>query len=301
MSGARRNLSVIRSETQLRALGAVRQVADEYGLPAAALKPCVAFVLDGNIGGSQRHEAAFVIAIECRRLHLSERETGDILARWAKKIGYSERDARRPIANAYAKLPDGKHFKYHPPGIEKPPGRVYDRVLGATCRDVGCPANCAPYQGLPRGPRGEDLDRFDRLGWPLFLRKERHAAACDYYRAVYLVERRHGFAAGTTLLTSYAELSALAGRDKRHAGENLRILYTRGLLSIFERGAGSGPKARDRRPSRIARAVPIPNVPARRRGAITTGSAPQPEIGGDTQPEIGGEPPPHIGGLEAGP
>jgi hypothetical protein len=234
--------------------------------------------------------------MECRRLQLTEAETGRVLARWAKKIGYSVRDARDTIKSAYAKTRDGK-YRYHPPGLAKKPGGVYERVLADICRDVGCPANCAPFQGLQRGPRGEDLNRFDRLGWPLVLRKERHAAAADYYRAVFLLERKYGFAAGATLLTSYAELSHLAGRAKRHAGENLRILFTMGLLSVYERGSGSGPNARDRRPSQVARAVPIPNIPARHRAAISTGDDTAPNIGAERAPKMGDHTAPHRGDL----
>jgi hypothetical protein len=296
MSQDERMLSLVRSEVQLRALEAVRSIADEYGLAVGALKPCIAWLLDGNLAAAPRHEAAFVIAIECRRLHLSDAEAGQVLARWAKKIGYVERDARRGIANAYARTENGNHYRYHPPGLEKKRGGVYERVLGDICRDVGCPANCAPFQALRRGPRGEGLERFEQLGWPTVLRKQRHTAAADYYRAICLLERKHGFGAGTTLLTSYEQLAELAGRNKRHAGENLRILLTRGLLADFVRGSGSGPHARDRQPSRVARNIPIPNIPARYRAAITTDSERQPEIGGSESRHLDGDPSPLIGG-----
>jgi hypothetical protein len=292
----REALHVVHAETQLRALEAVRHVADEYGLATARLKPCVAFLLDGNIGGAQRHQAAFTIAIDCRRMGLSERETGEVLSRWAKKIGHRVREALDPIRSAYAKNPDGS-WKYHPPGVSKRHGSNYDQVLGDICRDVGCPSNCAPFKDLSRGPRGEDFPQFERLDWPLVLRKQRHPAAIDWYKAICFLERRHRFAAGAEILTSYAQLAEIAGRDKRHAGENLRILQTRGLLSVFERGSGSGPKARDRRPSCVARAVPIPNIPPRYRGAITTGGGSPPEIGGERPPQIDGASPPHIGGA----
>ncbi len=289
-------LSVVRGEAQLRALEAVRQVADEYELAAAALKPCIAWLLDGNIGGTERHAAAFTIAIDCRRMGLNQNETRNVLIRWAKKIGYRKSETRGAIQSAYAYTADGKHWRYFPPGVNKRPGSRYDRVLGETCRDIGCPANCPPFMHLQRGPRGEDLGRFEHLGWPLALRRQRHAAAVDYYRAVCLLERKRGFAAGAVLLTSYAELAGLAGRDKRHAGENMRVLQTRGLLAEFTRGSGSGPHARDRQPSRVTRAVPIPNIPARYRAAITTDGASQPDIGDPPPPRIGGDQPSHIGG-----
>jgi hypothetical protein len=121
VSETRPQLVVVRSELQLRALEAVRVVAAEYELVAANLKPCVAFLLDGNIGGASRHDAAFVIAIESRRLGLSEKETERVLVRWAKKIGYGQRQACGGIRNAYAKTPNG-HWRYHPPGVQKKPG-----------------------------------------------------------------------------------------------------------------------------------------------------------------------------------
>jgi hypothetical protein len=285
---------VTSSEMQLRALEAVRHVADDYGLAAASVKPCVAFLLDGNIGGAGRHEAAFTIAIDCRRMGLNEAETGHVLMGWAKKIGYSLHEARRATRSAYQKTADGKHWRYYPPGVNKRPGSRYERVLGDICSDVGCPANCAPFMNLQRGPRGQDLARFEQLGWPLVLRKQRRAAAVDYYRAICLLERQRGFAAGAILLTSWGQLAELAGHNRRHAGENLRVLFSRGLLSVYEPGSGSGPNARDRRPSQVARAIPIPGIAARYRTAITTGGDSPLGIEAASTPEIGGASPPHI-------
>jgi hypothetical protein len=269
----RPQLAVVRPEIQIRALEAVRLVADEYGFPTGILKPCIAFLLDGNIGDAARHEAAFVIAIECRRLGLSDDETKHILIRWAKKIGYNQRQACGPIRNAYLKNERGT-WKYHPPGIQKKQGSGYERVLSEICAEVGCPANCAPFAHLNRGPRGQGFEQFERLGWPRVLRKQRHAAAIDYYRAVCQLERQRGLAAGAPQLTSYRQLAELAGHDYRHAGDNLRVLYTRGLLTSFERGSGSGPKAGNRLPTRVTRAVPIPGIPPRYTAAITTGGGP---------------------------
>jgi hypothetical protein len=283
-----RPLSVVRSEDQQqRALEAVRPVAAEYGIATGVLKPCVAFLLDGNVGGAGRHDAAFVIAIECRRIALTESEAETVLRIWAPKIGYRTSEARRAIRSAYAKKKDGS-WKYYPPGVTKKPGSLYDRVLGPICADVGCPANCAPFSNVHRGLRNQGYGHFEHLGWPRALRRIRHAAAADFYRAVCELESERGFAAGAPLFTSYAQLAALAGRDHRHAGNNLDLLLSLGLLRVFERGSGSGPKARDRVASRLVRFVPIPPVPPDQHPQYKTDGRTPPRIAGDAPADIGG-------------
>ena len=283
-------------DRQLRALEAVRHVEVEYGLRTASLKPCIAFLLDGNIGGATRHEAAFVIAIDCRRMGLTEHETEAILTRWATKIGYGTGKACSAIRNAYAKK--NNSYQYFPPGITKRPGTGYERVLAATCADVGCPQNCPPYVSLHHGPRGQGYERFKRLGWTHLLRRQRHMAAADVYHALCEFEEKYGFVAGAPLHTTYKQLAELADRDHAHVGHHLQFLYELGLLSSFERGSGSGPHARDRVASRIARTVPIPPVPtAATNPAITTGDRTQPRIGSEPPPEIGDLRPPNIGGA----
>jgi hypothetical protein len=247
-------------DTQLLALQALRLVAAEYGLTNLK-KPCLAFVLDGNIGGAARHQAAYIVAISCREMGLSEAETERVLVRWARKIGYSPQKACRAIANAFAKLPGGE-YRYFPPGLTKRPGSVAFAVLAPICAEVGCPANCPAYMGLGRGPGGETFGRFMRLRWPEGLRRVRHDAAIDWYRAVCLLEEERGFAAGALLRTSTRQLSVLAGRDRRHACENLELLCALGLLARFVRGSGSNPRAADRQASELARKVPIPAPPA---------------------------------------
>jgi hypothetical protein len=287
-------LTVVSSDFCVPALEALALVAEEYGLPGLQ-KPCVAMLLDGNIGGAARHEASFIIALECRALGLSERETDRVLVRWAKKIGYSQRDATRPIRNAYAKTAGGE-FKYHAPGVIKKEGTIAYNVLLPICVDVGCPANCPAYRGVHRGPRGESIERFERLLWPEWLRRDRHAAAVEYYRAIWQLERDRGFAAGAEIRTSTRQLAELAGRDRSHALDNLRILYTRGLLARFERGSGSGPHAYDRRPTVVARAVPIPHPSQRLLPQYKPGGRSRPEIGGDRPSQMEGASRPNMGG-----
>ncbi|MEP6978003.1 MAG: hypothetical protein ABI948_08110 [Thermoleophilia bacterium] len=244
----------------LHALEAVRLVAAEYGIEAARLKPCVALVLDGNLGGADRHEAAFVLAIECRAFGFDEARTAGILAAWAKKIGYRTRDAQRAIRSAFGKDSAGR-WRYHPPGLTKKPGTVYERVLAATCADVGCPAKCAPLAAVHQGPKAETFARFDRLGWPKFLRRQRRESTLDVYRALCELEHERGIAPGGPIRASYKQLAKLTGRDHSKIGKNLDRLQALGLAG-FERGSGSGPHARDRSASLIHRTVPIPDPPA---------------------------------------
>lgn len=243
----------------MRILESVNHVAGEYGIPTAQLKPCIALVLDGNVGGADRHDCAFTVAMELRRLGHDEDQVRAALRRWRRKVGYREREAERAIRAAFARLPDGR-FKYHPPGLRKAAGGAYARVLQTTCEEVGCPANCPPFSNLHRGPRGESFHRFETLGWPRALRKERQHASVEIYRALCELERRRGLASGAPIRTSYRQLSELAGVNVKTAGRGLRHLERRALIR-FEPGGGSGPFARDRQASRVVRTVPVPRCP----------------------------------------
>jgi hypothetical protein len=283
-------------EAQDRILTALPAVRDEYGLPRLR-KPCIAAVLDGNLAGADRHKAAFIIAIECRDLGLTEKEAERVLTRWATKIGYRPREAHRTIRGAYERRPGGE-WKYHPAGLKKPVGSHAHHVLAHHCADVGCPASCPRYQGVRQGPRGDSYRHFERLRWPQVLKRARRGAAVDTYRAICDLEDEIGVAPGKPLLTSSACLAELSGRDRSHVMENLRILYAHhGLLAIFERGSGSGPNAHDRRPTRISRAVPIPTPPEHLLAPqYRTGRERPPQIEGERPTEIKGERP-HIGGA----
>jgi hypothetical protein len=242
------------------ALASVRLVAADYGFATADLKPCIAFLLDGNIGGAARHEAAFVIAIECRRMGLSAGDTHDVLRRFASRIGYGHRDAARAVDSAYRKDAKG-NYRYHPPGVTKKPNTLYGRLLGPICADVDCPARCAPLAARQHGPGPIRFEDFERLEWPNLLRRSRHAALVDWYRAVCRIEEERGFAAGAPLYASYQQLAQHAGRDPSKAGISLDMLLALGLLSEFHRGSGDGPRARNRRASVLRRYVPIAAPP----------------------------------------
>ena len=233
------------------------------------MKPCVAFLLDGNIGGASRHDAAFVIAIECRRIGLTKMEAEAVLTRWAYKIGYSSRSATRAIRSGYGKKPDGT-WRYYPPGVTKKPGSKYESVLGATCIDVGCPANCAPFANVHRGLRATwAISHFEHLGWPKALRKIRHAPPPTI--TAPSVSWSSSVASRPARRCSRPTRNSQPSpeRDRRHAGDNLDVLLrTLGLLRKFERGSGSGPHASDRVASRVVRADPIPPVPADIQAAI---------------------------------
>ena len=257
----------------LRALEAVPLVAAEYGLPASKLKPCIAVVLDGNIGGASRHRCAFTLAMELLcNVKLTPEQTARVLKRWCRKVGYSERSALRAI-------PSAQSGKYRPPGLRKSP--LYAEVLQATCDEVGCPALCTPFASVYQGPKGETWSKFERLGWGRYLIRHRHAAARDYYRALCLLEQERGLACGARLIASYRQIADRAERDYSHVGQNLDVLVAFGLV-LFEPGSGSGPRARDRRASIVSRVMPIPPRPRnqpRIKGAIKKGRLPTPDIG----------------------
>lgn len=284
---------------ELPPLEAIVHVAAEYGLRRADLKPCVALLLDGNLGGADRRRAAFTIAVECRRMGLEPNGCARVLRTWAKKVGYRAADAERAVRSAYLTKGNGD-WKYPAPGLIKKPGTTYE-ILAATCADVGCPHNCPPYQGLRQGPKAENLQRFEQLRWPESLRRIRRAAAVDVYRAICLIERERGLTAGSPLFANYRQVAAFAHRDYSGIGRVLDDLWRGSLLSVFERGSGSGPYSKDRRASRIVRAVPIPPPTPALLAAITSGGGPQPQLGGGPQPkELGGGRRPDIGGSDAG-
>jgi hypothetical protein len=258
------------------ALEAVRLVSEEYGIPTGALKPCVAFLLDGNPPTTDRHKVAFTIAIELRGLGWTQEQVADALARWARKIGYRVTDAQRALKSAFRKKPNGD-WQYHPPGLKKERG-VYRETLKPICDEVGCPANCPAFANKFSGPIGETFDRFTELGWATFLKKRRWRADIDVYEAICRREKQLGLAPGVELLTSYRQLSDLAGVNKTTVGDALRRLAELGLVS-FQAGSGSGPHARDRVPSRVSRVVPIPLPPGSPMSAIRAGGGEQPHIG----------------------
>ena len=160
-----------------RWLEAVRSAAAQFGLAPAELKPCIAAILDGNLSGADRHEAAFVLAMEFRRIGLDGSQTLPLLQRWSRGIGYPMREAARAVESAFRRNPDGS-FKYHAPGLNKRPGTVYARVLAPFCLDVDCPRNCPPFMRRGRADfRDEGFSRFVQLGWHQHLRSLRFLAA----------------------------------------------------------------------------------------------------------------------------
>jgi len=92
-------------------LEATRRVAHSYGLPASVVKPCVAFLLDGNLGATGRHDAAFVIAADLRGAGLDRAKVEAVLLRWASRIGYQQRRCQRAVASAFAKSTDGRSLR----------------------------------------------------------------------------------------------------------------------------------------------------------------------------------------------
>jgi hypothetical protein len=269
-------------------LEALNIVRAEYGL-AKLQKPCVAYVLDGNLGGASRHEAAFVVALVCRSLGLTEADTNKVLVKWAKEIGYTQNLATKATKSAYKKKAGGG-FQYFAPGLRKKPDTVAGRVLGPICETLGCPANCPAYKGVYVGPKGEDYQRFVRLGWPEALRRARRGAAANTYEAICELERKQGFAAGATIIASTTQFAELSGHSRRHVPENLLFLYKIGLLCVYAPGGGSGPSARDRKATTVARVVPIPEPDLLLLSQYKTGDLPAPCIGDLSSPNAGQEP-----------
>jgi hypothetical protein len=275
-------VGIIRAaEADLRALEAVKFYAERYGLRAEAMKPCIACLLDGNLGAAPRHEAAFCIAIELRRMGVEQSEARTIIRDWGWRIGYPKRTAERGVQSAFQREPSGE-YKYRPPGLRKQSPR-YRNVLAPLCAEIGCPENCLPLMPLYRGPGSETFERFTDLGWPLHLRRRRLRSAVDVYHAVCRLEEARGFAPGSQMFTHYRQLAALAEVDPRTVGRALRNLEELGLVT-FKPGRGSGPHARDRVASRVQRIVPIPQPRETQpsTGAITTGGGRPSDTGGGT-------------------
>jgi len=242
----------------MAALQAARAFADRYGIKAGEMKSCVAILLDGNLGGCARHEAAFVIAIELRRLGLQEGQANQVLLEWARTIGYPPRSIAGPLRNAFGRKPNGD-YRYHPPGFRKERG-VYKRVLQPFCQEIGCPENCLQYLLRARRSESDAFERFEEQGWVLSLNRRRCHAAVHVYRAICELERERRIAPGAPQLTSYKQLAERAQVDPKTVGRSLRVLAREGLLEV-EFGSGSGPHARDRKPSQVTRLVPVPPTP----------------------------------------
>lgn len=280
----------------VRALEAVRFAAEEYGLDTARLKPCVAVVLDG-VYSAPRHDCAFVLALELRRMELDATDAERVMQRWARKVGMKQRDAARALR-------DGLKPKYKPPGLVLKPGTKAHAVLAATCAEVGCPANCTPLSGLYRGPRTETYQKFEQLGWSRFLRKRRLTGASELYRALTAIEVGREIAPGGLLIVNYDQLAKAAGLSKRSVGRNLRALHHMRLVNCIA-GAGRYPGDPERKASRIRRLVPIRRLDEKQAWSLYTsairpgGVTPLLNFSGATHPKnLSGATPPNIGGAK---
>jgi hypothetical protein len=241
-------------------LESTRDVADAYGLPPGTVKPCIAPLLDGNLGGAGRHDAAFVIAIDLRGAGFARTEVERVINSWAAQIGYRLRDAQRAVTSAFAKRPDGA-YRYHPPGLRKHAGTKYHALLNPVCEEIGCPANCPPLRQLHAGIRAEDSERFQELSWACWLRRRRWRAACDVYLGICRLEQLRKLPCGAPIRTSYRQLASIVEANARTVGRELYRLDALGLIA-FTPGSGSGPHAHDRVGSLICRVIPIPSPPS---------------------------------------
>ena len=242
----------------MRALEAIRPVAREWGISSSALRPCLAYYLDGGALLAERHATLFAVGILLRDVGFDRRAVELALRRWAKSAGY--RDARVEGVASGVFLKAGNDWKYRAPGLRKH-SRAWRDTLRPLCQAVGCPSNCPPLYRVRGGDPEEGIDRYIASGWPEFLRKNRWRGADDLYRALCRLEADRGFGTGATLLASYEELGRRSNMDKTNVGKCLRRLVSLELVSCRV-GSGSGPHARDRRASEIARTIPIPFVPS---------------------------------------
>ena len=273
-------------------LEAVVPVAKEYGLPQAGLKPCIAYHLDGNLPyGIARHNVAFTLAVELRELTDADEPTMRCaLTRWARKIGYSERDAARAIRSALRKQQG--EWKYKRPGLVKRPGSPYAETLSPICEAVGCPANCSRYRDVYVGMPSETFQMFERQGWADVFRRRRQYGALAVYRALCAREKQLSFSPGVRLFVSYQQLAALAGCDKRTVGRELRRLSELGLITFVPgfRAASNGGK----HASEVTRTTPIPTVEL---SHATQVSNPHNHWVASRTKYLGGAGAPHLGGA----
>jgi hypothetical protein len=230
-------------------------MSEEYRLPEAP-KTCIAVLLEGNLNGAGRHDCAFVIAMELRRMGMGDAAARRVLRRWATRIGYSPSNTERAVQSAYRRRADGA-FQYHEPGLQNRAGGRYQQVMRPICADVGCPQNCIPYNRVYQGLPDETYDRFTQLGWPRWLRRHRHGAADDVYRALTQLERDYRLTPGAVLYTSFRKLEQISGRSRTHIKDHLLRLQQFGLIEVLEFGSGSGNYSKDRKPTQVRRAVPI--------------------------------------------
>jgi hypothetical protein len=261
-------------------LEAIRPVGRDYGLATTKLKPCIAFLLDGNFTASSR-KCAFVLAIELRGQGFERDRVEDILGRWASKAGVPLSETRSALKSAFLRRPDGV-YRYHPPGVTHKPSGIYAEVLKPLCDELGCPANCPAFSKKYGGLHDQTFKRFVSLGWEEWLRRRRWHRAIDIYFAVCRREAQLRFAPGAELLTTYKQLAGLAnGIHYTSVGKVLRQLASLGLI-CFTAGSGDGPHARNRTPSRVQRVIPIPRPPRDPFGslpALRTGRQSLPQIG----------------------
>ena len=251
----------------VRALELVRPIAGEYGLETGDLKPCIAYLLDGNLGVYKPARAAWVIAIELRRMGRAPRDTEVILQKWAWLTGItiSQGDLAGAVRNAFKKTPRGD-WHYRAPGLRKT-SPAY-APLQPLCDSLGCPNQCPPLCSRSPGNCGETFKRFGDLGWPNYLKRKRHSAAVLIYRELCDREGELGLAPGHEIHIADVQLAELTGSSRQHIGTHLRWLHELGLLATLRRG--SRRRGEQARATTVARAVPIPRAPLDASPPITT-------------------------------
>jgi hypothetical protein len=232
----------------------------------------VAVLLDGYV--DERHKAAYLIAIEWRRLGVSREDALAGLKRWAKAVGITKtRELEGTIRGVWSKHSNGQ-YRWHPPGL-KSKGK-WGYMLQPTCDLVGCPQNCPAFSSV-YGAGAEDFKRFCKLGWPEYMEGRRLYIAPKVYRAICVIEEDWNFRSGAPLHVSHQQIAKPVGLERRNVSRNLPHLAELELIA-YTPGSGSGPNAKDRIASEIARMIPIPSPPvgAVYIPAITTGDTTSP-------------------------
>lgn len=244
------------ADDHLGPLLACRTAAETYQLRSELMKPCIAALLEGQFGDGGRHQWAFVLAMELRGNHeLGEREVEMRLRQWASRWEIPQRYVNDAIKSAFKK--DKGLFKYKPPGLLK--GTTYRQVLQPTCDTVGCPANCPAFSKKYAGLPTETFEKFERMGWPAWLKRQRFRTAIDVYQGICLRERQLALTNGVDLFINYRQIADLGGCSAGSVRSSLEVLAGLGLIEFKtgeKRSQGFKGKATE-----VKRVIPIPPVP----------------------------------------
>src|SRR5262245_29734203 len=105
-------------------------------------------LLDGNVGGSRRHDALFTLATYLRDLGWQQGAVEGALVTAARGMGHrrgqDRHAAREAMKGAYRRKANGDYL-YRGPGFHNKEGGRYQQVLAGICLGYGCPTNCPAF------------------------------------------------------------------------------------------------------------------------------------------------------------